>query len=108
MTVEPRGMEVGSWGWQCEDCTFFTYDDKGAESHSDEFRHSLARCPSERRRDIIEPDAAPLAEAVKGFVIEHRLRSATVITDTHVIQVTEPSIWDDKSELELDIRKVDL
>jgi hypothetical protein len=107
MTVEAKGFEVGSWGWQCEDCTFFTYDDRGAESHSDNFRHSLARCPSERRRDEIKPDLTPVIDATKAFVAEHGLRSVTVVTDTHVIQVTEPSVWSGNTELELEVREID-
>jgi hypothetical protein len=108
VALPSKGYEVGSWGWQCEDCTFFTYDDRAAEMHSDNNRHSLGRCPSERRRDEIKPDLAPVIDATKTFVIEHGLRSATVVTDTHVIQVTEPSVWAQSAELELEVREIDL
>lgn len=94
------------WGWQCEDCEFFTPDDHEAERHSDANRHSLGRCPYERRRDRVTPDLTPLTEAAKAFVVEHRLQGLTVITDTHVISITEPSPLASKSELEITVTEI--
>jgi hypothetical protein len=53
-----------------------------------------------------EPDR--VAERLKDVVIEFGLRRATATTDTHTVSVEEPSIWADKSELEIEITEIDI
>lgn len=53
-----------------------------------------------------EPDR--VAESARNLVIDYGLRRVKVLTDTHIIEVREPSWWDDTRELIVTIQKIDL
>lgn len=54
-------------------------------------------------------DPERVAERLRDVVIEFGLLRLRATTDTHIITVQEPSIWDtDARNLRTDIREIDL
>lgn len=43
-------------------------------------------------------DAMVLGGKLQGIVIEHGLRSLKAVTDTHTVEIEEPSLWAESHE----------
>lgn len=53
-------------------------------------------------------DAEQVAERLRDVVVEFGLREARATTDTHIVHVREPGLWESGLKLQTTIEEIDL